>query len=114
MSQEFLDKPVRITDLVPEEGMLRDFHFTRCRIGGPAVLWLEDDTVQMLGCTYGNLFGDAKPESLWWDAPSEWTAGAVFVSNCTFLQCDFLMVGFTGTPEKKRRYLAAFKDASGA
>ncbi len=103
MKREFTDEAVRLLEIVPVEGMLDGYTFTRCRILGPAVLSLDTNTV--IG---DSGFGEAAPESVIWDNPPLRRAGAVHVTNCRFLQCGFLLVGFTGEPETLAAFRASF------
>jgi hypothetical protein len=68
--------------------------FIDCDIKGPAVLLLQDVTIN-----HGN-FAEDMNAILWDISPSRpVVAGAVLVRNCTFERCLFVNVGFAGPPE---------------
>jgi hypothetical protein len=103
VKREFTDEGVRLAEIVPVEGVLDGYKFTRCRILGPAVLSLYPTTV--IGKSG---FGEAAPDPVIWDDPPFDRTGAVRVPNCTFLQCMFLLVGFTGSSEILEEFRASF------
>lgn len=104
MSSEYKDEIVRLGEIVSKEGTLTDCRFTRCQIYGPAVLWLDGD-----GNVVGNSgFGQTAPETIIWHDPPPGYTGAVRVTDCTFLQCAFLLVGFTGKSELLAGFRASF------
>jgi hypothetical protein len=104
MDREFTDKDIRLADIVSKEGVLDDYTFIGCRILGPAVLALGETTV-----VGDSGFGEAAPDPVIWDNPPFDRTGAVRVPNCTFLQCMFLLVGFTGSPQILEEFRTSFK-----
>ena len=69
--------------------------FTECLIEGPAVMAV------MTGTTFdGCNMGVAKdPRTLLFKPLGDMMAGVIGMSNCTFINCRFVQVGFTGTDE---------------
>jgi hypothetical protein len=101
VSSEYTDEIVRLAEIVSKEGTLNDCRFTRCQIYGPGVLWL-DGTDNVIG---NSGFGQTAPETIIWQSPPPTYTGAIKVTNCSFLQCAFLLIGFTG----ERDLLGAFR-----
>ncbi len=70
--------------------------FNECLIEGPAVL-LALEGCQFDGCNMGDAHGDIRSLMLQPSSPQRVT-GPIPFKNCTFINCRFLGVGFTGTP----------------
>lgn len=66
--------------------------FTDCLIEGPAVMAVMDGC-EFEGC---NLGVSANPRSLLLKPLGDKIAGAIGLSNCRFVRCRFVQVGFTG------------------
>ncbi len=69
--------------------------FTDCVIEGPAVLAVMNGT-SFEGCAMG-VTTDAK--TLLFKPMGSKMAGVVGMSNCKFVRCQFVQVGFTGSEE---------------
>ena len=70
--------------------------FTECLIEGPAVL-LALEGCQFDGCNMGEAHGDIRSLMLQPSSPQRVT-GPIPFKNCSFVNCRFLGVGFTGAP----------------
>ncbi|MGH9278450.1 MAG: hypothetical protein ACRD12_10160 [Acidimicrobiales bacterium] len=102
----YVDRVVRITELVEVGGVLDGFTFERCHITGPAVIALDCKGV-MNGCSLG-----AETSALLWEVPPTRprVTGVLVVRNCNFIGCSFSNVGIAAPPdvaEMIRRHLAA-------
>jgi hypothetical protein len=71
--------------------------FVHCHIEGPAVL-CPLDGVHFEACDFGPSDGDIRNLMLAPLGPKKIT-GAVAFRNCTFRNCAFFAVGFTGSPD---------------
>ncbi len=69
--------------------------FTECLIEGPAVMAVMDGT-HFDGCNMGVA---TNPRTLLYKPLGDKLAGAVGMSNCRFIRCRFVQVGFTGSNE---------------
>ncbi|MNE14174.1 hypothetical protein [uncultured Brevundimonas sp.] len=69
--------------------------FVECLIEGPAVL-LPLEGCRFDGCNMGDAHGDPRNLLLQPVGPERVT-GAIPLKNCTFINCRFIGVGFTGT-----------------
>lgn len=81
--------------------------FVECLIEGPGVL-LPLEGCRFDGCNMGDAHGDPRNLLLQPMGPQRVT-GAIPLKNCTFINCRFLGVGFTGT----RAYLDEMISALG-
>lgn len=86
-----------------DEGcFLRDHHFTRCTIYGPAMVFLFDD-VRVVDATFGRgkvdtlILVDERPVRL----------GVIGISGSTFDTCDFVGIAFTCSPDAYGDFRAA-------
>lgn len=70
--------------------------FVDCFLEGPAVL-LPIAGCQFDGCNMGDIMGDARNLLLAPVSPQKVT-GTVPFEQCSFINCRFEKVGFTGTP----------------
>lgn len=70
--------------------------FNECLLEGPAVL-LALEGCQFDGCNMGDAHGDIRSLMLQPSSPQRVT-GPIPFKNCTFINCRFLGVGFTGAP----------------
>lgn len=66
--------------------------FTDCLIEGPAVMAVMDGC-EFEGCNMGVA---ANPRSLLLKPLGDKIAGAIGLSNCRFVRCRFVQIGFTG------------------
>jgi len=69
--------------------------FTECLIEGPAVMAVMNGTT-FDGCHMGVM---TSPRTLLYKPLGDKLAGVVGMSNCTFVRCRFVQVGFTGADE---------------
>ena len=69
--------------------------FTECVIEGPAVVAILAG-VKLDGCHLGVA---TNPRSLLYRPMGEKLAGVIGLSNCRFVNCRFVQVGFTGSDE---------------
>lgn len=69
--------------------------FTECLIEGPAVVAVMNGT-SFDGCHMG-VFTDAR--TILYKPMGDMMAGVVGMSNCKFIKCRFVQVGFTGSDE---------------
>lgn len=83
--------------------------FTGCLIEGPAVL-LPLEGCHFDGCNMGDAHGDPRNLLLQPVGPQRVT-GAIPLKNCTFINCRFLGVGFTGTKAYLDEMVAALGGA---
>ena len=78
------------------EMFIRDKTFTDCLIEGPAVMAVMDNTV-FDSCAMGTTT-DSRT-LLYRPVSQEKMSGVVGFSNCRFVRCRFIQVGFTGSDE---------------
>ncbi|WP_406852432.1 hypothetical protein WEU32_00125 [Brevundimonas sp. BH3] len=71
--------------------------FRNCMIEGPAVL-LPLGACNFDGCNMGDAQGDIRNLLLQPMGPQKVT-GTVAFQDCQFINCQFIRVGFTGTPD---------------
>ncbi|WP_312598897.1 hypothetical protein [Brevundimonas sp.] len=74
---------------------IEDKIFTECLIEGPAVMAVMNGTT-FDGCNMGVA---GNPRTLLLQPLGDMIAGVVGMSNCRFVRCRFVQVGFTGSPE---------------
>ena len=79
------------------EAMIAGKTFRDCFLEGPAVL-LAVGGCSFDGCNMGDAMGDTRNLLLAPVGPQKVT-GTVTFSDCSFVDCRFLRVGFTGAPE---------------
>jgi hypothetical protein len=89
------DQAVKLTDLVATDGLLEGFTFVGCRINGPAIVLVLDDTA-IRNCDLGS----PNSEALLWEVPlsRRIVVGVIGARNCTFDRCTFANIGFAGPP----------------
>lgn len=75
------------------KAIVEDITFTGCRIEGPSVMLVLDGTY-----FDRTNFGEAKGNiaNLVLRPAGTMAIGAIPVKNCTFVDCEFFMLGFTG------------------
>ena len=73
--------------------LIQDRTFRDCTIEGPAVL-MSVDSCSFDDCNYGNASGDIR--NLILRPEGERVTGAIPLARCTFTECHFLAIGFTG------------------
>lgn len=66
--------------------------FTDCRIQGPALVAIMGST-RFDGCNMGRV---TDPRSLTFIPQGPLLVGAIGLKDCTFIRCEFDLVGFTG------------------
>ncbi len=88
------ERVVRLCEIAGDEGIINGFEFTGCHIRGPAVLVVQDSTLDR-----PQLRGTA--DALFWEIPPSRTnvIGAILAINCIFDRCTFENVGLAGSPE---------------
>ena len=74
--------------------------FTECVIEGPAVVVLLAGAT-LEGC---NLGVATNPRSLLYKPMGEKLAGVIGLTNCRFINCRFVQVGFTGSDEMLEQF----------
>ena len=79
------------------ESFIEGKTFRDCLIEGPAVL-LPIGACNFDGCNMGDAQGDIRNLLLQPMGPQKVT-GTVAFKDCQFINCQFLRVGFTGTPD---------------
>lgn len=79
------------------ESVIEGKTFTNCTIEGPAVL-LPIGACNFDGCNMGDAQGDIRNLLLQPMGPQKVT-GTVAFKDCQFINCQFVRVGFTGTPD---------------
>lgn len=79
------------------EGLIEGRSFKDCVLEGPAVL-LPISGCRFDSCNMGDAMGDTRNLLLTPMGPQKVT-GVIAFKDCTFTNCSFLRVGFTGTPE---------------
>lgn len=89
--------------------LIKDRTFTRCRLEGPAVL-LAAGGVRFDACDMGYTGGDVR-NLLLRPVGAEKVIGAVAFENCTFRECAFFAVGFTGNEAFIENFLQVVGDA---
>lgn len=93
----YVDKTIRLVDVTDGRGRIKGVTFERCRIFGPGVIASQAGGMESRfdKCKYhcGGL------HSLHWElAPTQkQVEGAIGVSQCHFLECEFYGIGFAGT-----------------
>jgi hypothetical protein len=94
----FVDEDLALYDLMTHHArtnraVIEGVTFTRCRIEGPAVMLVLDGTT-FEATDFGETRGSMANMVL---RPAGTKAiGAIPVRNCTFVGCEFAMLGFTG------------------
>ena len=79
------------------EAVIERKTFRNCMIEGPAVL-LPLGACNFDGCNMGDAQGDIRNLLLQPLGPQKVT-GTVAFMDCEFINCQFIRVGFTGTPD---------------
>jgi hypothetical protein len=94
---------VRLVDLVQSltPPIIEGSEFENCRIEGPAVLAILENT-RIVHCEF-----DGDMDSLLWELPlsRKMIVGAIGVRNCSFTDCKFFGIGFAGPAE----FVVAFR-----
>lgn len=93
------------------EMAIKDKTFTDCVIEGPAVMAVMNGTT-FDSCAMGATT-DVKT-LLYRPVSQDKMAGVIGVSNCRFVRCRFVQVGFTGSDELIAELEAGVQTASGA
>lgn len=103
------DEDVRLSLLVsPKQIRLTGYTFENCRILGPAVL-LAMGTVHLLG----KCLIDGGKDAFWTVYKSQKIAlGVIEIEDCTFVNCEFVKVGFVGKKEDRERWIKTFFPAT--
>ncbi|MGI4818197.1 hypothetical protein [Brevundimonas sp.] len=79
------------------EAIIEGKTYRNCVIEGPAVL-LPIGACNFDGCNMGDAQGDIRNLLLQPMGPQRVT-GTIAFKDCQFINCQFMRVGFTGTPE---------------
>jgi hypothetical protein len=98
----FVDEIVWLPGLIMEtladgQVIIEGRTFTNCLLHGPAV-FLAVQGVHLDRCNLGHSAGDIRNLLLRPVAPNA-VIGAIPFRNCTFTECDFDKIGFTGAEE---------------
>ena len=80
--------------LATREMVVRNLTFTQCIVEGPAVM-LVVGGCQFEACDFGNPSGDIRNLVLRPASPSA-VIGVIPVQDCTFRNCQFVGIGYTG------------------
>jgi hypothetical protein len=89
----------RLVDLAEPDGTVRDLDAVNVRFLGPAVV-LPFRSTTFVDCDWNAGVGSV--ESLLWPVDPDRggvVLGAVALQGCTFRRCDFLNIGYAGTPD---------------
>jgi len=88
--------------------------FTECLIEGPAIIAVMNNT-RFDSCNMGVA---SDPRTLLFKPMGQMMAGVIGMSNCTFVKCRFVQVGFTGgeafLTEMENTLLSARANESGS
>lgn len=87
---------------------IRGKTFTDCLIEGPAVL-MPDTTVVFDSCHMGTA---SKPENLLLAPVGDLVTGVIGISDCRFVRCRFLFVGFVGREAFREQFAGAVPSLS--
>lgn len=97
----FQNEDVKIATLVGTDGMLEGATFENCRILGPAILGLVDDT-EFRDSGFG-MAGTV--DSILWEIPNgKKVVGVIGLRHCKFIGCQFESIGLAGPPELMRQW----------
>jgi hypothetical protein len=101
----YVERVVRLSELVDDRGVLEGCAFDRCHITGPAIIGVTGKTT-VKDC---NLGGPTAEAVLWEFDPSlrPVVVGVLVCKDCTFDGCSFQNVGFAGPPELIQMFRAA-------
>ena len=86
-----------VESIADRQPVIRGRTFTNCLLHGPAV-FLAIQGVSLDGCNLGYSGGDVRNLVLRPASPTS-VIGAIPFENCTFVDCDFDKVGFTGNDQ---------------
>lgn len=81
--------------------------FTGCRIEGPAIMLVLDGT-RFDTTNFGDSKGDIR--NLVLRPTGDMAIGTIPMRNCTFVGCEFYMLGFTGNEQTVEQLLQIGKD----
>ncbi|MFN3816382.1 hypothetical protein [Brevundimonas sp.] len=98
---EYEDQQIWLPQLIAQSmaagsAAIKGRTFTRCRLEGPAVM-LAAGGVHFDACDMGYAGGDARNLLLRPVGPEK-VIGTIAFQDCTFRECSFYAVGFTGSP----------------
>ena len=82
--------------------------FTDCLIEGPAVM-MADTTVVFDACHMGTA---SKPQNLLLAPVGDLVTGVIGVSDCRFVRCRFLFIGFVGREAFQEQFAAGVPSLS--
>jgi hypothetical protein len=100
-NREFRDDVVRLATLTVQQPRIDGYLFVNCRIVGPGVLAFGD-RVTMNHCTF-----EADINAIFWEvdpATRPVVYGAIGMSNCEFVSCQFEAVGLAGPREIREMF----------
>lgn len=93
--KSYVDRVVRIGELVDVDGVLEGFTFEGCHIDGPALLVPTGQT-----SLTNNAMGPSIDAVLWEIPPTRpVVVGAIEARDCVFDRCEFRNVGLAGPPD---------------
>ena len=90
----WLPELFRLTLLRTRQNVLRDLTFHNCMLEGPAVM-LAISGVRLESCNVCDSRGDMR-NLLLRPMAADTVTGAIAFKDCSFVDCDFYAVGFTG------------------
>jgi len=96
ITQKATKREIWIAELARESSIIAGKVFRNLIIRGPAVLAILEGN-RFSRCLFDN---PAKPEAMLWTPMNpDASIGAIGLSRCQFESCDFIGIGFTGSPE---------------
>jgi len=86
------------------ENVIRGRTFTNCVLAGPAVIAPTGAGVNMRDCDMGNASGNIR--NLLLRPMGSLVTGAIPFDDCTFIGCKFRSIGFAGSDEFLKQFVA--------
>lgn len=88
--RQFKNQVVRLADLIGTDPVLQSIRFENCRLLGPAILTLQENTEMVDSFIHGSW------EHLIWEIPEtrEAAVGVFILLNCEIVRCELSMIGF--------------------
>jgi hypothetical protein len=110
--QAFQDEDLSLFELYMNRmrtgrAIIENTTFTRCRIEGPGIVLVLDGT-SFDRTNFGESKGDIA--NLILRPTGKMAIGSIPVRNCTFVGCEFYMLGFTGNEQTVEQLLQIGKD----
>lgn len=110
--QAFVDEDFSLFELYmhrlrTNRAIIEDTTFTGCRVEGPGIVLVLDGT-SFDRTNFGETKGDVA--NLILRPVGTMAIGTIPVRNCTFVSCEFYMLGFTGNEQTVEQLLQIGKD----